>query len=233
MEPPARTTFLASPDDDHALEESNNDFWDALIAHIRSDGFPHVPQVALDVGSHRGGLLERLARLWRISTLIGIEPVAPLRKRAELRLRGQASRVSMLSPAEWSAVPVRSVDLLLAFESLQFIGALEEFVNNMDRVLSNDGRAYVVLGCHAENPVWPRWKADLEALGHQVYTHEPLKLMSLAAERGLLPSVRPLRNEGWITHDPRSSEFGFPSAEAMLNHHFRHKLLFRFRRRQR
>lgn len=230
METPVRATFLSTLEDDQALEESNQAFWDALLDRVRADGFRKAPRAVLDVGSHRGGLLERLARLWGATTLFGVEPVAALRKRAELRLRGQADNVLMVSPAEWSRVPTAGVDLLLAFESLQFIENLSTFFDEVARVLGEHGCAYVVLGCHGENPLWSRWKTELEAMGHDVFTHQPLTLMELGAARGFLPSVRPLRSDGWITHDPRDRRFGFSSTSELLDHHYRHKLLFRFRR---
>ena len=48
------------------------------------------------------------------------------------------------------------------------------------------------------------------------------------AALGLVSSLRPLRQTGWVTHDPLRSDFTFPSASVMLDHHFKHKLLFRF-----
>jgi hypothetical protein len=108
--------------------------------------------------------------------------------------------------------------------------SLSLFMSRVDRALSRSGRAYVVLGCHPENPVWAEWKPHLEKLGHRVYDHRPMDILAAGAALGLLPSVRPLRGTGWITHDPRHGEFTFRSVGGMLDHHFKYKLLFRFMR---
>ena len=134
----------------------------------------------------------------------------------------------MLDPSEWRRVPASTVDLLIAFESFHLIDDLEVVFAEVARVLAATGRAYVVLGCHAENPVWATWKPQLEAMGHVTATHRPLDLMKAGARHGLLPSVRPLRDDGWVTHNPLEPSFTFSSVEEMLAHHFKHKLLFRF-----
>lgn len=223
-----RPTFLTSEADDAALEASNEPFWDALINRIRADGFDRVPRTVVDIGAHRGGLLERVTRTWGASSLYAIEPVPQLRKRVLLRLRGQADSVQVLSPDEWGVIPSGTVDLVLAMESLHLVDSLSDVFGCIARVLAERGRAYLVLGCHAENPVWPAWKRELEGMGHAAFTHKPLDIMSAGAREGLLPSVCPLRREGWVTHDPREPMFTFEGVGQMLDHHFRHKLLFRF-----
>jgi hypothetical protein len=71
----------------------------------------------------------------------------------------------------------------------------------------------------------------LDGSGKQTFTHEPISLMAAAGRRGFLPSVRPLRDNGWATHNPAEGSFAFPSVSALLDHQFRHKLLFRLVRK--
>lgn len=225
-----RASFMSTERDDQDLEEANEVFWHTFISRIRSDGFARVPRVVVDVGSHRGGLLEHIAKLWAPCTLYGIEPIGALRNRALLRLRGQAREVHMLDPSDWRKIPDAFVDLIVSFESLHLIRDLDGLFDHFGRVLSNGGRAYVALGCHAENPVWPKWRAQLEANGHAVATHWPIEILRASAQRNLMPSVRPLMDAGWVTHDPRD-EFSFETVDQMLAHHFTHKLVFRFEKR--
>src|SRR5262249_44613845 len=121
-----------------------------------------------------------------------------------------------------------AVDLVTCHEVLYLEPDLRAFMANVHRVLSPSGRVYIVLGCHAENPVWAHWKPRLEALGHRVYDHRPMDILAEGAALGFLPSLRPLRRTGWVTYNPLRSDFPFPSAAGMLDHHFKHKLLFRF-----
>ncbi len=222
--------FFFSADEDERLAATNSDFWGSLIEHIRGDGWGEPPASILDIGCHYGGLLSRLAAVWKPRRAWGIEPMAVARSRAKAQLNDLVTDVRILDVTEWSSVADAAFELITCHEMLYLEPDLHAFMANVNRVLSVTGRAYVVLGCHAENPVWAHWKPHLEALGHRVYDHRPMDILAAGAALGLLPSLRPLRQTGWITHDPLRSELTFPSASAMLDHHFKHKLLFRFMR---
>lgn len=222
--------FFPDPSEEDDLELRSAPFWTALLDRIREDGFPRVPRRVLDIGCHRGGLLALVAAHWRPEELIGIEPLESARARARLRLRTLTRNVRLLHPEQWPMVGDSAIDLVVCHEVLYLLPSLDSFAEQVARVLDVSGRAYVATGCHTENPVWPAWKAQLSAMGHRVYDHEPMAIMSAAARQGLVPSVRPLRDAGWATHDPTRGGFTFPSVGALLDHQFRHKLLFRFAR---
>jgi SAM-dependent methyltransferase len=222
--------FFFSSEDDAQLEATNSVFWDSLLDHIRDDVADEAPRSILDVGCHYGGLLARLIAMWRPQRVWGIEPLASARGLAAARLSGLAPDVNVIDAEAWSSVPHAGFDLITCHEVLYLEPDLGAVMARMHRALRRSGRAYVVLGCHAENPVWADWRPRLEALGHRVFDHRPMDILAAAAVHGLVPSVRPLRQTGWITHDPRRGEFTFPSVGAMLDHHFKHKLLFRFTR---
>jgi hypothetical protein len=152
------------------------------------------------------------------------------RSRATARLSGLASDVNIIDADEWSTVPQAGFELITCHEVLYLEPDLGGFMASVHGALGRSGRAYVVLGCHTENPVWADWRPRIEALGHRVFDHRPMDILAAGAAHDLIPSVRPLRQTGWITHDPRHGEFTFPSVGAMLDHHFKHKLLFRFTR---
>jgi SAM-dependent methyltransferase len=223
--------FFFGADEDEQLATTNSHFWESLIEHVRGDYGTESPGSILDIGCHYGGLLSRIMAIWKPRCVWGIEPMAQARHRATLRLNRLASDVRILDVSEWPRVPDATFDLVTSHEVLYLEPDLGAFMANINRVLSDSGRAYIVLGCHAENPVWAHWKPHVEALGHRVYDHRPMDILAAGAALGLLPSLRPLRQTGWITHDPTGSKFTFPSAGAMLDHHFKYKLLFRFMRK--
>lgn len=216
-------------DEDEQLAATNAVFWDCVIEHVLADR-PDPPTAILDIGCHHGGLLARLADLWKPRRAWGIEPLESARARTTARLHDRVPDVHVLDVVEWPRVPATGFDLITCHEVLYLVADLSAFMTNIHRALSRGGRAYVVLGCHAENPVWAHWKPLLAARGHQVHDHRPMDILAAGAAAGLSPALRPLRPSGWITHDPRHGEFTFPSASAMLDHHFKHKLLFRFTR---
>lgn len=163
------------------------------------------------------------------SRVIGIEPLTSARQIAERRLARYDVEIDLLDG--WSRVPDDSITLVLSHEVVQYISDLRALMAEVRRVLVPGGFAYVVLGCHVENPIWATWRRELEDMGHAVHDHAPLDLMAAGAERGLCPSVRPLRNSGWVHHDPTEpSPFAYPSVTTLLDHHYKHKLLFRFER---
>ena len=220
--------FFFSSEEDAQLEATNAVFWDSLIDHIREDCQEEPPRSILDIGCHYGGLLVRLVAAWQPRRAWGIEPLSSARSKAAARLAVVAADVDIVDPAEWSRVPVAGFELVTCHEMLYLEPDLGSFMSGVHRALASSGRAYLVLGCHAENPVWAAWKPRLQALGHRVYDHRPMDILAAGAALGMLPSVRPLRRTGWITHDPRHGDFPFPSVGTMLDHHFKHKLLFRF-----
>jgi SAM-dependent methyltransferase len=220
------SSFFPDPTEDDELELRNEIFWTALVDRIRSDGFARPPQRVLDIGCHRGGLLAKIAKLWKPDELTGIEPIESARTRARFRLNTAAPSVVVLGTGEWHRIRDGSVDLAVSHEVLFLVSDLQDLIAQIARVLAPQGRAYIAAGCHSENPVWPEWRARLESMGHQVFDHRPIDVMAIAARLDLLPSVRPLRDSGWATHDP-NGDFPFPTVQALLDHQFRHKLLFR------
>ena len=90
-------------------------------------------------------------------------------------------------------MPTGTIDLVTSHEVLYLEPDVPGFMRKVHRVLALDGHAYVVLGCHAENPLWHAWKSRLTAAGRTVYDHVPLDIMEAASAAGLSASVQPLR----------------------------------------
>jgi SAM-dependent methyltransferase len=222
-----RRAFFGDPKHDDDLPVVNAVFWTALIGHIEEDS-NSAPRVILDVGCHTGGLLSELNRKFSPLQLFGIEPLSAARREASRRLRGTPAKVKLLDPSEWGQLPSGGIDLITSHEMLYLELDLQGFMKNIRRVLAPDGTAYLVLGCHSENPLWETWKKPLIAAGHHVYDHKPIEIMKAASSAGLSPSVQPLRRSGWIAYNPLQADFHYPSIASMLDHHYRFKLIFRF-----
>jgi SAM-dependent methyltransferase len=223
-----RETFFGDPVLGSDLPIVNKVFWSSLIEHIERD-CNDSPRVILDVGCHTGGLLDALSRKFAPVELFGIEPLAVARLAASQRLNGTTAKVTLLDASEWDRIPTGSVDLTTSHEVLYLEPDVRDFMRRVRRVLAFGGVAYVVLGCHSENPLWKTWKTSLLAAGHVVYDHMPLDIMEAASSAGLMPSVQPLRCSGWVTYDPLRAEFMYPDVRTMFDHHYRYKLIFRMR----
>ena len=199
-----------------------------MLELIDDDANP-PPRTVLDVGCHSGGLLDALIRRFAPSRVFGIEPLAQARAESARRLASVDATVTLLDPSQWEQVPSGELELVTSHEMLYLEPDVPGFMRRVHRVLSSEGRAYVVLGCHAENPLWQVWKSPLKAAGRTVYDHFPLEILEAAFAAGLTASVQPLRRAGWIIYDPRRADFPYPDVRTMFDHHFRHKLVFRLR----
>lgn len=223
-----RSGFFDNPVDDANLEGANAVFWSAMLDHIANDLSGRRPRSVLDIGCHAGGLLARISERWRPTELFGIEPIPSLRQRAESRLHGQAESVVIVDSGGWDRIPIHRVDLVTCHEVLYLIDDVQGLMASVAARLTQGGGAYFVLGCHIENPTWPRWKRELQTMGHQVHDHSPLDVLTAGVRAGLAAATRPLRADGWVQLDPTRSEFAFTSVAEAVDHHFRQKLLFRF-----
>lgn len=218
---------LPALEDDASLELANEIFWSSLLGHVQAELRGPTENV-LDVGCHHGGLLARLAGLLRPKSITGIEPSTRSRERALFRLRGLVPSVSVLPPERWGEVPAGSIDLLTCHEVLHLVEDLPELFHQISRTLRPRGTAFVVAGCHTENPVWPRWGEQLRAGGQTVFDRAPFDILRAGLGAGLGGALRPLRRDGWVVYDPDRAAFTYSSAEELLDHQYRHKLLFRF-----
>ena len=215
-------SFFGSSAEDQRLEERNIEFWRSLLCHVDAECSAAEVVTMLDVGCHRGGMLELFARHLRPERIIGIEPLAAARRHAVTRLRSSATEVQVIDVTDWHRVATASVDLALSHEALYLIADISLFMGSLARVLRPGGRAFVVSGCHTENPLWPRWKKEMEDLGHEAFDHAPLDVLRHAAAAGLHTSVRPLRHDGWVIHDANAAGHTYASISEMFDHHYRH-----------
>lgn len=210
------------------MEVANATFWESLFAIVENDRDVGTIVSLLDVGCHSGALLGRAATRWGLQRLYGIEPVASLRQTAIDRLSDLSlEALSIVDPERWNEIADGSIDLVFSQEVLYLVKDVAELFRHIARVLVPTGAAYVTLGCHTENPLWPQWRKILIDMGLSVYNHAPMDILRHAESAGLWPALRPLRRDGWIIHAPSTSRFPVPDVTKLLDHHYRHKLLFR------
>lgn len=215
------------PEDDASLEQANQIFWSSLVAHVQADNRAPVESI-LDVGCHHGGLLAQLAATLHPKRLSGIEPSEHSRERTKFRLRNSAPTVAVLSPERWGDVAAASIDLITCHEVLHLVEDLSSLFHEIARTLRPGGAAFVVAGCHTENSLWPTWSAQLRTAGQTVFDRAPFDLLRAGIDAGLRGALRPLRRDGWVIYDPDHAAFKYSSAEELLDHQYRQKLLFRF-----
>jgi len=221
------TPRLQAPENDDSLEQANQIFWSSLLGHIQADVRAPV-ECVLDVGCHHGGLLVQLAASLHPRCLTGIEPSSHSRDRATFRLRKLAPSVVILPPDRWSEIATASVDVVTCHEVLHLVADIDGVFSEISRTLRATGTAYIVAGCHTENPLWSRWKVQLQDTDQTVYDRSPFDILRSGISAGLKGAMRPLRRDGWIIYDPDNAVLNYSSAGELLDHQYRYKLLFRF-----
>lgn len=214
-------------ENDISLEQANQMFWSSLLDHIQSEVRAPVQSI-LDLGCHHGGLLALLAGTLQPTSLIGVEPSSHSRERTRFRLRNLAPSATVIPPERWGEIGTASVDLITCHEVLHLVEDLSTLFYQITRTLRGNGTVFVVAGCHAENPVWLRWSEQLRSAGQVVFDRSPFDILRAGINAGLRGAMRPLRRDGWIIYDPDHAAFTYSSAGELLDHQYRHKLLFRF-----
>ena len=162
------------------------------------------------------------------SGLTGIEPGNHSRERALFRLRTLAPTVAILPPERWVEVPAGSVDIVTCHEVLHLVEDIGSLFGNISRVLRTRGSAFIVVGCHTENPVWKDWSAKLRASGQTVFDRTAFEILRAGIAASLHGALRPLRRDGWVVYNPDDAIFEYCSTSDLFDHQYRNKLLFRF-----
>lgn len=224
---PTDDSFFGTLAEDEELERANHLFWRALLDHARTEMNGQRVRAVLDIGCHFGGLLDRLCQAFQPREVFGVEPLDGARERARFRLARSGASVTLVPPDRWDAIPDDAVDLATCHEVLHLIADVPRFMARVARVLRPGGCALLVLGSHSENPTWTRWKSIMLDQGIEVHDHAPLDILAHASRAGLATALRPLRRDGWVIYDPTVARYPYDSMAEMLDHQYRHKLLFR------
>jgi len=217
---------LKERESDASLEEINQLFWGSLLGLIQLDQ-PRPVRTLLDIGCDHGGMLARFAGALHPEHLIGIEPSTPARERARFRLR-DFRNVRLIDPDQWGDIATGSVDLVTCHEVLHLVDDDSQLFDQIARTLSPQGSAYIVAGCHTENPLWARWRQHLIDEGAMVFDREPFAILRSGQKAGLKGALRPLRRDGWVIYDPDQATYRYNTTRELFDHHYRHKILFRF-----
>ncbi len=222
------------------MEMQNQENWRALIQCVddvlaedvalkaRIPSLPNRPWNVLDIGCHTGGLLEAIQarRGWTNISVNGVEPLKLARQKAIQKFPNGCFFEKL------EQVPPQSMDLVVSHETLYLIDSLEDFSNQLMRILRPDGGAFIALGSHAENTAWMRWRAPLrEKYGHVSYAHQPMDIQRIGEEAGFDVDVRqlhpPSRTKPKRYNPPEDGWGEFLSTKEMLEHR-EQKLVFGF-----
>jgi SAM-dependent methyltransferase len=169
----SETPPFTDPDDVDSMEAEHLVLWRAFLRACS----PLLVSGArvLDFGCSRGGLLSLLSRSdteGRLLSLgVGIDVEAPamrsLLARAAERNRGLPLLFSTSNPRSFP----NQFDLVLSHEVVYLLRDLRASFADIYSALASGGHFCFTTGCHTDNPLYPRWRVSLEALGLTLFDY--------------------------------------------------------------
>lgn len=150
----------------------------SLLDHVLNVVGGQSPRVIVEVGSGRGGNLDRMRRRWPSAYVVGIDMVA-----ANLRADYRRFRRHLLLRANASQLPLsrNCTDMVLSLESSHSYNSLALFVEEAIRVLAPGGR--FVLADFAPDTLWNGLINVVQTAGAEIVHLEDLTAGVLRARK--------------------------------------------------
>ena len=215
-------TWTTTQAEEDAMNDDHDYLWRQMISYIQER---HLgSRDVLDFGCNQGGFLRTLydQKPFRegVGVDIALDSLAVARQRAGRRPLVYDSVAALSNMAE-------RFDLAFSHEVLYLVDDLDAHAEAIKCALKPGGVYYAAIGCHTENPQWPRWMEMISA-----YSHVPVQNYSLNDyadaffNGGFSVSARPYRYHGFVPLKPANDYF--PNVADSLEYHDSVKTLFRF-----
>lgn len=180
-------------------------------------------KAVLDFGCNQGGFLRTLYTARPFNFGLGVDIAVESVRRAN-ELKGDMPldyRIASELP-DWTG----RFDIAFSFEVLYLLPDLAAHAQQIRDALRQDGVYYAVIGCHTDNPLWPRWRgliAETTNLPVQDYSLEDFA--TAFSSKGFEVAVRKFGYDGFI---PVGEESRFyPTVMDRLTYADETKVLFR------
>lgn len=118
-------------------------------------------------------------------------------------------------------------DVATSYEVIYLIGDLAAHAEQMMTLLRDGGVYYAVTGCHAGNPLWPRWREMISEISTiPVPDNTPEDIVGAFRAAGFVASAKHFRYDGFV----KLSDFGgqYDTVAQALDQSDRIALMFRF-----
>lgn len=225
MPPTALDSWMTDADADARMTVEHAPLWARMIELIEEQDLSRA--CVLDFGCNQGGFLRLLHDTRPFLSGIGLDLARAAISIAEQR-RG-ARPIAYRVASEWMAEP-GTIDLACSHEVLYLLSDLDAHAAFMARILAPGGVYYAALGCHTDNPLWPRWRELIPASSNlPVHDYSLADCAAAFTGAGFAVAVRPFTLEEDIRSGGDSAYY--PTPESRRAYFMQHKTLFRFARR--
>lgn len=213
-------TWAANQTDEDAMNHEHGPFWRRMIALLAERDL--IGKTVLDFGCNQGGLLRLLYHSHGYAEALGVDLAADSVARANALAGPIPARYEVRDSL---AGLEERFDLALSHEVIYLLPDLKRHAGEIFASLKPGGSYYAAIGCHSDNPEWPRWR---ELIGSS--SNLPVQSYSLDdvneafATAGFDVYARPFFIDEFV---PLADDGFIGGVAATLNYHSVVKTLFR------
>jgi SAM-dependent methyltransferase len=193
----AEVEYWDDPARERHMQHEHAPAWLAMIARMEERDLRG--KEVLDFGCSQGGFLRLLYDLKPFRGGLGVDIA---RKSVE-----EAAKLNGARPCEYETIDaLRSkgdaFDLAFSHEVVYLLPDLAAHAKEIHRLLKPAGVYYLAIGCHTDNPLWPRWKntvAEFSPVPPQDYSLRDIA--SAFQKNGFAVGVQRLACQGFFSYD--------------------------------
>ena len=223
QQPSTIATWNRNPADEESMGAAHAPIWRRMIDLAAPD---LRDAAVLDFGCNQGGFLRLLYDRHPYRAAVGIDLAHESVARAEL-LKGH--RPVEYRVADRAASLGRVFDHAFSHEVIYLLPDVAAHAADLRAALRPGGTYIAAMGCHVDNPLWPRWRKTIaESSAIPIYDHSLDEVARAFSEAGFTVAVRPLDLDAFMPVTVGGATF--PKVVDQVRYYSRDKVLFRFGR---
>ncbi|MEM8623731.1 MAG: class I SAM-dependent methyltransferase [Pseudomonadota bacterium] len=152
------TTWANRPEEENAMTEDHAWIWREMIRAVATLDLGDAR--VLDIGCNQGGFLRLLYDTKPFAEAVGIDLAQEAVALAEGRKGNRPIRY--LSGAQLSDAG-QDFDIAFSHEVVYLIEDLADHAAQVAGVLKPGGSYYAVTCCHRDNPLWSKWRPEIQS----------------------------------------------------------------------
>ena len=162
-------------------------------------------KTVLDFGCNQGGFLRTLYAMRPFKFGLGVDIAVESVRRAN-ELKGDMPLDYRIADqlSDWSG----RFDLAFSYEVLYLLPDLAAHARQIRDALGERGVYYAVIGCHTENPLWPRWRGLIaETTNLPVQDHSLEDYAAAFISNGFEVAAQKFGYDGFVPVDDQKQHY--------------------------
>lgn len=189
--------YWDDPARERHMQHEHAPAWLAMIARMEERDLKG--RDVLDFGCSQGGFLRLLYDLKPFRFGLGVDIAQKSVYEATKLNDGRPCRYET---ADMLAGKNGAFDFAFSHEVVYLLPDLEDHAREMHRLLNPGGVYYLAIGCHTDNPLWPRWKQTVAQFSPVAPQDYSLRDIAAAFQKnGFSVGVQRLDCRGFFSYD--------------------------------